>query len=158
MSVPPGPAPGPGADPNSVPAGEAHADQGDTTRRPDRVYPPPGQPIPPPAPGPNSTLAAIFARSTLFPLMAMTVWWGLVLLIGGGLGSRILPRLAGEAQCGPACWPTPTLAIVGCALGLLIWVAGLIVCWRRTVLWVWVGAGAMVVVGTSVANLLMLVS
>ena len=121
------------------------------------MYPPPGQPIPPPAPGPTSTLAAIFARSVIFPLMGITLWWGFTLLAGGVLGSEILTRLAGAEQCGPGCWPTPTVAIVGCVLALLIWVAGLITCWRRTVLWAWVGAGALVVVGTSVANLLILV-
>ena len=133
------------------------ADPADGVHRPDRVYPAPGQPIPPPAPGPNSTLSAIFARSVLFPLMGITLWWGLILLTGGMLEARILPQLAGAEECGPACWPAPTLAIVGCALGLLIWVAGLITCWRRTVLWAWVGAGALIVLGTSVANLLILV-
>ncbi len=131
MAVPPGSVPGEGR----------------------RTYPDPSQPIPPPAPGPSSPLSAIFARSLLFPMMGATVVWAVLLAAGAVLGTQVLPATDLPYS---ADWQPPVVALVGCGLGLAVWVVGLATCWRRPVLWAWVVAGAVVVATGTVAYLVLL--
>ncbi|HLS61943.1 MAG TPA: hypothetical protein VK060_01040 [Ruania sp.] len=118
-----------------------------------RTYPDPSQPIPPPAPGPSSPLSAIFARSLLFPMMGATVTWAVLLAVSAVLGTHLLP--ASDIPYSMH-WRAPVVALVGCGAGLLIWVVGLVTCWRRPVLWAWVAAGAVVVAAGTVAYLVLL--
>lgn len=115
-------------------------------------YPAPGQPIPPPAPGPTSPLSAIFARSATFVLMGLTATWAFVLFTGVVLRST-MPGLSETTGLEEAL-PDPTFALVGCGGGFLIWAIGLAVAWRRPALWFWTGAGALAVAGATVWNLL----
>ena len=118
-----------------------------------RTYPDPSQPIPPPAPGPSSPLSAIFARSLLFPMMGATAVWAVLLAIGAVLGSHVLPATDIPYHADRR---APLVALAGCGAGLLIWVVGLVTCWRRPVLWAWVAAGAVVVAAGTVAYLVLL--
>ncbi len=120
-----------------------------------RTYPHPGQPIPPPAPGPSSPLSAIFARALLFPMMGATVVWAFTLAVSAVAEAR-LPLGADLVQRTERSWDVPVVALAGCGLGLLVWVIGLATCWRRAVLWAWVVAGALVVAGGTVASLVLL--
>ena len=118
-----------------------------------RTYPDPSQPIPPPAPGPSSPLSAIFARSLLFPMMGATAGWAVLLAAGTVLGTQVLPATdVAHSVHGRA----PVIALVGCGAGLLIWVVGLVTCWRRPVLWAWVAAGAVAVAAGTVTDLVLL--
>lgn len=113
-------------------------------------YPGPGQPIPPPAPGPTSPLSAIFARSATFVLMGLTAIWTLVLFTGVFLRSAAseVSEMAGPQEV----LPDPTLALAGCGGGFLIWVSGLATCWRKPIQWAWTAAGAVAVIGMAIGN------
>lgn len=86
-------------------------------------------------------------------MMGATAVWTLLLAVSAVLGTHLLPATDLPYS---ADWQPPVVALVGCGLGLAVWVVGLATCWRRPVLWAWVVAGAVVVATGTVAYLVLL--